>query len=50
MDDFIASLLCLPFLILPSIVLVAIISSKIEGDVRRICRGAHEMGKIHSGY
>ena len=30
MDDFIAALLCLPFLILPSMVLVAIISSKIK--------------------
>jgi hypothetical protein len=50
MDDFIAALLCLPFLILPSIVLVAIISSKIEGDVRRICRGAREMEKTHSSH
>jgi len=30
MDDFVAALLCLPFLILPSIVLVIIVLSKIE--------------------
>lgn len=32
MDDFVAALLCLPFAILPSIVLVAIIVSKIRAS------------------
>jgi hypothetical protein len=36
MDDLVSTLLCLAFLILPSIVLVAIISGKIKGVVRRI--------------
>jgi hypothetical protein len=46
MDDFVAALLCLPFLILPSIVLVAIISSKIKASemAKEMCvaiAGAH---------
>jgi len=37
MDDFVAALLCLPFLILPAIVLVAIISSKIRASQKAMC-------------
>jgi ABC-type Fe3+ transport system permease subunit len=32
MDDFIAALLCLPFIIPPLIVLIAIIASRIRSD------------------
>ena len=35
MDDYFAALLCLLFLILPTIVLGAIIWGRIEGEVRR---------------
>ena len=39
MDDFVAALLCLPFIILPLIVLIAIISSKIRASemVKEVC-------------
>ncbi len=39
MDDFVAALLCLGFLVLPTIVLIAIISSKIKASrlVQGIC-------------
>jgi len=44
MDDFVAALLCLPFLIFPAMVLVAIIFNKIKasGWVREFC-GATEL-------
>jgi hypothetical protein len=42
MDDFAAALLCLPFLVLPTMVLVAIILGKLEGDGRRICNEARD--------
>ena len=39
MDDFVAALLCLPFLILPAIVLATIISSKLKasGMAKKMC-------------
>ncbi len=42
MDDFVAALLCLPFLISPALVLLAIIASKIKasGMVRESCGAA----------
>jgi hypothetical protein len=44
MDDFVTALLFLPFLILPLIVLIAIISSKIKaaGVVKNICVATKE--------
>lgn len=51
MDDFIAVLLCLPFLILPLIVLVAIISRKIKssGTVKGmwVTLHSHKRGNQH---
>ena len=46
MDDFIAALLCLPFLILPAIVLIVIIPSKVKAfaTAKKICVA---MAKAH---